>query len=275
MLDSTGDRVVRSGHRQVADGRLRGRVALVTGAGSGIGRACAQRFAEEGASVACVDLSAAAAAETVVMIKAAGGEAMAVTADVGRNSDVIAMIATTLETYARLDVLHNNAGLSLVQRIEDFDEGDWDRLFAVNLKSMFMALRHALPHLTATRGAVVNTASTAATRAREEVAAYSATKAGVIAFTKAAARELAPIGIRVNCVCPVATDTPSQREWLNRWAGVLGVEEAEAERRLVASIPLGRRCEPRDIADAVLYLVSDEAKMVTGTALAVDGGFLA
>jgi 3-oxoacyl-[acyl-carrier protein] reductase len=254
--------------------RLPGKAAIVTGAGSGIGRECAATFAREGANVACVDLSEEAAASTVRSIEEAGGKAFAIRADVGLEPDVAAMIATAVEKLGRLDVLHNNAGLSLVQRLEDFNAADWDRVFAVNLKSAFMGTKYAIPHLKKTRGAIVSTASTAATRAREEVAAYSATKAGIIAFTKVAARELAQYGIRVNCVCPVATDTPSQRHWLEKWANIQGVDVDEANARLAASIPLGHTATTRDIADAVLFLVSDEARMITGTALAVDGGFL-
>jgi 3-oxoacyl-[acyl-carrier protein] reductase len=254
--------------------RLLGKVALVTGAGSGIGRECAATFAREGAYVACVDISLAGATSTVRFIEEAGGKAFAIRADVGVETEVAAMMATTVDRLGRLDVLHNNAGVSLVQRLEDFCEADWDRVFAVNLKSAFMGVKYAIPYLKETRGAIVNTASTAATRPREEVAAYSATKAGIIALTKVAARELAPDGIRVNCVCPVATDTPSQRHWLGKWAAMQGVDVTEANARLAASIPLGHTASTRDIADAVLFLVSDEARMITGTALAVDGGFL-
>jgi 3-oxoacyl-[acyl-carrier protein] reductase len=231
-------------------------------------------FAREGAHVACVDISEAAAVATASAIEGGGGKAFAICADVGAETDVAAMIAATVGRIGRLDVLHNNAGVSLVQRLEDFREADWDRVFAVNLKSAFMGIKYAIPHLIETRGVIVNTASTAATRPREEVAAYSATKAGIIALTKVAARELAPHGIRVNCVCPVATDTPSQRHWLERWASIQGVNVDEANARLAASIPLGRTASTQDIADAVLFLVSDEARMITGTALAVDGGFL-
>jgi len=255
--------------------RLSEKSALVTGAGSGIGRECALTLGREGASVACVDISEEAAVSTANSIEEAGGKAIAIRADVGREIDVAEMIASTVDRLGRLDVLHNNAGLSLVQRLEDFNGTDWDRVFAVNLKSAFMGIKHAIPHLKQTRGAIVNTASTAAIRPREEVAAYSATKAGIIALTKVAARELAPLGIRVNCVCPVATETPSQRHWLEKWAAIQGVDVSEANARLAASIPLGHTASPRDVADAVLFLVSDEARMITGTALAVDGGFLA
>ncbi|WP_318568623.1 SDR family oxidoreductase [Salinigranum marinum] len=242
-----------------------GTVTVVTGAGSGMGRATAELFAEQGAQVAVVDLDEAAAEETVERIEAAGGDALALEADVSSAADVRAMVDRTVDAFGRLDVLHNNAGIPQESTpVEDVAEQTWDRIQAVNLKSAFLGAKHAVPVMREQgSGVILNTASTAGIRPRTGLSAYCASKGGLITLTKQLAHELADDGIRVNAVCPVATDT----DMLPQFAGEnLTLDD------IAATIPLGRLADPVDVAHAAVFLASDEASMITGTALEVDGG---
>jgi len=244
---------------------LEGAAAAITGAGSGMGRATAELFAERGARVVVVDVDAGAAAETVDRIDAAGGEAVHVAADVSDAEDVRGFLERTVEAYGGIDVLHNNAGVP--QRstpVEEVTEETWDRIQDVNLKSAFLGAKYAVPHMREQGGGVIlNTASTAGIRPRTGLSAYCASKGGMITLTKQLAYELADADIRVNAICPVATDTDMLPEFTSEGLSV----EAMAE-----TIPIGRLARPEDIAHAAAYLASDEAGMVTGTALEVDGG---
>jgi 3-oxoacyl-[acyl-carrier protein] reductase len=239
------------------------KVVVVTGAGSGMGREVARRFGAHGAAIACVDLQHDAATMTAAELRDDSGKAIAIEADVSNATDIESMIDQTIEAFGRLDVMHNNAGIPQAGTpVEDVTEATWDRILDVNLKSAFLGAKHAVPHLRETEGVILNTASTAAIRPRTGLSAYVASKGGMVAMTKQLAYELAPT-IRVNAICPVATDTPM----LDEFAG----DELSVE-GMAATIPMGRLATPRDVAEAAVFLASDEAAMITGTALEVDGG---
>jgi 3-oxoacyl-[acyl-carrier protein] reductase len=242
--------------------RLRGKTAIVTGAGSGFGAGIARRFAAEGARVMVGDVNAATA-EAVAM--AIGGIARRV--DVSKDASVGAMAAAALDAWGRVDVLVNNAGVTHVpQPMEEVTEAEFDRVLAVNAKSVFLTARHLVPAMKAAgRGAIVNVASTAALSPRPRLNWYNASKGWMVTATKAMAVELAPSGVRVNALCPVAGETPLL-------ASFMGGDTPQNRARFLATIPLGRFSTPDDIAAAALFLASDEAGMVTGVALEVDGG---
>lgn len=246
---------------------LEGNAAVVTGAGSGMGEATAELFAERGAEVVVVDVDEAAATGTVDAIAAsdAPGEATAVVADVTDGDAVENFVETCVETYGSIDVLHNNAGIAMESTpVADVTESTWDAVVDVNLKSAFLGAKHAVPHMREQgSGVILNTASTAGIRPRTGLSAYAASKGGMITLTKQLAHELAEDGIRVNAICPVATDTGMLPEFSGDDLSVEG---------MLDTIPLGRLAEPLDIAQAAAFLASDEAEMITGTALEVDGG---
>jgi 3-oxoacyl-[acyl-carrier protein] reductase len=241
------------------------KTAAITGAGSGMGRATARLFAERGADVAVIDIDGEAAEETVSLIGEDGGSAIALTADSSEAADVEAFVERTVSAFGGIDVLHNNAGIPQESTpVEDVTEATWDRIQAVNLKSTFLGAKYAVPQMRADGGGVIlNTASTAGIRPRTGLSAYCASKGGMITLTKQLAHELAEDEIRVNAICPVATDTDMLPEFA---AGDLSVESMRE------TIPLGRLAEATDIAHAAAFLASDEASMITGTALEVDGG---
>ena len=248
--------------------RLPNKVALVTGAGSGIGRATAELFAREGAQVALVDLRQEAGQVTLDTIKSAGGEAIFVRADVSIGDDVKRAIDTCVQTFGRIDILYNNAGIAMQRTpIEEIDDALFDRIIAVNVRSVHLGVKHAVPHMKRQGGGVIlNTGSTAGIRPRVGASSYAASKGAVIAITKALALELAPFKIRVVSINPVAVDTPM----LHGIAG--GQVEGHTLDAYLSTIPMGRLNRAEDIANAALYLASDEAFMVTGTAFEVDGG---
>ncbi|HEY0582536.1 MAG TPA: SDR family oxidoreductase [Chloroflexota bacterium] len=252
-------------------GRLDGLVAVITGAGSGIGRASAVAFAAEGASVLAADLNADSAAETARQVAAGGATADSVAVDVTRADQVESMLQAAVDRFGHLDVLFNNAGLP--QSFTPFESSTdelFDRIMDVNVRGVFYGCRAAIPHLKANGGGVIlNTASTAGIRPRPGLAVYNASKAAVITLTKTLAVELAPHRIRVVSICPVATDTPM----LSSFIGVeQGADEAEGRKRFIGTIPWGRLNRPEDIARAAVFLASSDAEMVTGTAFEVDGG---
>jgi NAD(P)-dependent dehydrogenase (short-subunit alcohol dehydrogenase family) len=242
-------------------GQFEDKVALVTGAASGIGRASAHAFAREGASVVVADVDVAGGAETVAHIEAHGGRAMFVETDVSRSTDVEALIERTLDTYGRLDLAHNNAGILGPRAITaECTEEDFDRVIAINLKGIFLCMRNELPQMVEQgAGAIVNTCSTSGVIASYALPAYTASKHGVAGLTKTAAVEYIRSGIRINAVCPGFIDTPLTQ--------ALG-GKADGPKIVV---PIGRLGTPEEVAEAVIWLCSDAASYVTGHLLMVDG----
>ncbi len=251
--------------------RLRGKVAVVTGAGGGIGRASAILFAKEGAKVTVVDIKCDLGEETVGLIQDAGGKAYHACADVTRESEVKGMLDETVARWGRLDILFNNAGIVMVKFLEEMSEAEWDRLMNVNVKSVYLAVKHAVEHMRRQGGGVIlNTASIGSFVGQFKTPAYIASKGAVMLLTKSLALDYAADNIRVNCVCPGVVDTPMVRKHLEA-SGDPAARARERARR----IPIGRFLTPEEIAQAALYLVSDEAAGVTGVAHVVDGGLLA
>lgn len=248
-------------------GRLQDRVAIITGGVSGIGKATAELFAREGARVVVGDLNDERGAETVDVIRRAGGEGLYVHADVSVAADARDAVARTLDRFGRVDVLVNNAGLSIGDSVLDTDEAAWDRNFAVVLKGAYHFTRATLPAMRERRrGSIVNIASVNGLLGLGEDA-YSAAKAGLINFTQNLAVRYGAEGIRANVICPGTVRTPIWRETLAKRPDVF--------ERLAAWYPLGRVGEPEDIARAALFLASDDAAWITGAVLPVDGGLTA
>ena len=249
--------------------KLINRVAIITGAGSGIGAETAALFAAEGARVVCADVNEATAKRTAESIEKSGGQALAVRVDVTSAADNQALVERAVATWGRVDVFYANAGIPQSPvKVEDLDEAAFDRIMAVNVKGVFLGIKHVVPVMKrASSGVILITASTAAIRPRQGLQAYVASKGAVIAMTKGLAMELAPHRIRVVAIAPVATDTPM----LPAFMGKTQVDDA-GRQAFVNTIPLGRLNTPQDIARAALFLCSDDAAMVTGTILEVDGG---
>jgi 3-oxoacyl-[acyl-carrier protein] reductase len=244
--------------------RLQGKVAIVTGGGSGFGEAIAHTFAREGAKVVVADVIEASAARVAGDI---GDAASPFVADVTRDADTGAMIAHAVARFGRLDVLVNNAGTTHVNMpLTEVSEADFDRVYAVNVKALFWAARHVVPVFRKAGGGVIlNTASTAGLRPRPGLVWYNGSKGAAVLLTKSMAVELAPDNIRVNALCPVAGETPLL-------ASFMGGDTPELRAKFKASVPLGRLSTPQDVANAALFLASDEAAFLTGVCLEVDGG---
>ena len=248
-----------------------GKVALITGGGGGIGRATALGFAARGARVMLVDHDEAAGAASLGVVRQQGGEALFTRADVSRADEVKHYVQATLDAWGRIDCFFNNAGIEgKIAATQDYDDDVFDRVIAVNLRGVFLGMKHVLPvMLRQGSGAIVNTASTAALFGSPGMAAYAASKHGVLGLTKVASSDVAAQGVRVNAICPGPVETRMMRSLeAQRNPGDPGAVHA-ANR---ASAPSGRYCEPEEIAGAVLYLCSDLAGNVTGTQIVVDGG---
>ncbi len=250
-------------------GHVDGKIALVTGAGSGIGRATALVFAREGAKVVVADVVVDGGEETVRLIKAAGGEAVFVKADMAKAAEVEAMVQKAVATYGRLDCAHNNAGIEgATGRTADYREEDWNRVISINLTGVWLCMKYEISQmLKQGGGAIVNTASDAGLLGVPQMPAYVASKHGVVGLTKTAALEYAKSGIRVNAVCPGVIKTPMVERITSQRAG-------RAE-RMAAAEPVGRMGKPEEIAEAVVWLCSEAASFVTGLPMPVDGGIAA
>ena len=249
--------------------RLDGRVAVVTGAGSGIGAASALAMAKEGARVVVVDVNEASAKAVVEQIEKAGGQALAVRADVTRAADNQTIVEKTVAAWGRLDVFFANAGVpQSPQNVEDVDEAIFDRIMAVNVKGVWLGAKYAMPIMKKQRrGVFLITASTAAIRPRPSMQAYAASKGAVVTLTKSLALEGAGHGVRVVSIAPVAPDTPMLPAFMGRHT-----VDDENRARFVATVPLGRLNQPEDLARTAVFLASDDAAMITGTCVEVDGG---
>jgi len=243
-----------------------GKVAFVTGAGSGIGRATALAFARHGASVVVADVAETDNQETARQIQELGGRALAVKCDVSRSEDVKAALDRTMETFGRLDCAFNNAGVEQKHTsTAELDEAEWDRIININLRGVFICLKYEIAlMLQQGSGAIVNTASGAGVKGFQDQAAYVAAKHGVVGLTKAAALDYAQANIRINAVCPGIIDT----SMMARFTG--GTDEGRE--KVIAQEPVGRMGRPEEIANAVLWLCSDAAPFTIGHALVVDGG---
>jgi 3-oxoacyl-[acyl-carrier protein] reductase len=250
--------------------RLAGKVAVVTGGGSGFGEGIARRFAEEGAKLVVNDIDDAGGARVAAAIDSSHGQGSAiyVRADVSDAAAMGALIRRAVERFDHIDIMVNNAGTTHVNgSMLDVSEEEFDRVFAVNVKSIYLAARHVVPVMRrrGKGGVILNTASTAGIRARGGLTWYCGSKGAAITLSKAMAQELARDRIRVNALCPVAGETPLLPRFM-------GGDTPELRAKFLATIPLGRFATPRDVADAALYLASDEGAFITGVALEVDGG---
>jgi NAD(P)-dependent dehydrogenase (short-subunit alcohol dehydrogenase family) len=253
-------------------GRLEGRVGIVTGTASGIGRAGATLFAAEGAALVTLDLDAEQGEETVAAIRRAGGRAIFRQGDVSVAEDVQAAVGAALQVFGKLDLLWSNASTAIVRTVVEMTEDEWDRLVSVNLKGTFLLAKYGIPELLkAGDGTFVVTGSISSFVGAPRWAAYCATKGGVLMLCRALALEYADRGIRCNCVCPGSTDTPLVRLDV----GSRGIPYDEAVRQDKASHPLNRWAQPEEIAKAALFLSCDDSSFMTGAALVVDGGFTA
>ncbi|MGD8505138.1 MAG: glucose 1-dehydrogenase [Candidatus Bathyarchaeota archaeon] len=252
--------------------KLNEKVALITGGTRGIGYATALLFLEEGAKVAVSGRSEKQGREAILKLRSEGFKHMIfIQGDVSKSADAERMIQTSVKQFGRLDVLINNAGILSTGTVEDTAEADWDRVIDVNLKGVFLCSKYALPHLRRTNGVIVNIASSDGLVAEPNCVAYCASKGGVVLLTKAMALDYAKEGIRVNCVCPGVVMTPMLEQDLVQ-SGIPGDVYLKGE---AESHPMGRIGDPEEIAKAILFLASHDSSFVTGTALSVDGGYVA
>jgi NAD(P)-dependent dehydrogenase (short-subunit alcohol dehydrogenase family) len=250
--------------------RLRDKVAIVTGGGFGMGRAASLLFAAEGAKVGVVDWNETTGKETLSQIKTAGGDGFFVRADVSRLQDIDTAVSKTLELYGRIDILFSNAGVNCFKSTLETEESDWQRLVDINLKgSFFFAKAVARPMIEQGGGVVLFTSSISGVSGEEDQVAYSATKGGILALVTSMAKDLGRYRIRVNCLVPGPVDTQQFRDWMSSKQNPDGAIADAIDSTILKKIGT-----PADVAKAALFLVSDDASWVTGTAMTVDGGYL-
>lgn len=240
--------------------KLKDKVAIITGAASGIGKSVAEKFSEEGATVIIADLPQTAGEEVAKDINNKGGKAYFIPTDVTSKNDIDNLVKGTIDNFKRIDIFHNNAGTAMpITPVEQVSESDYQRIMDINVKGVFYGIKAVVPYMKkAGKGVILCTGSTSASRPRSGLSIYGASKGALVALAKSMALELAPFGIRVNCINPVATDT--------------GMIDEEQRKEFIKSIPLGRLAQPIDVAYAALFLASDEAEMITGIDIEVDGG---
>lgn len=248
--------------------RLAGKVALITGSGSGIGRAIALRFTSEGARVAVVDWNAQGGEETVRLVQENGDEAIFIEADVSQEDDVRRMVETTVASFGRVDILCNNAAVQVFGTIPDTSTADWHRVMDINLKGVYLGCKYVIPHMIEHGGgSIVNTSSALGLVGDPDLPAYGATKGGILAMTASMAQAHGAQNVRVNCICPGDVATPLVMEYFEHQP-----DPDDALRRVEAEYALGRIAQPEEIANVALFLASDESSFVTGTYVVVDGG---
>ncbi|MFC1970715.1 SDR family NAD(P)-dependent oxidoreductase [Chloroflexota bacterium] len=249
--------------------RLHNKVAIITGAGSGMGRASAAILAKEGAKIVVADVNDTGGKETVAEVKSNGGEAIFIHVDVSSTPDIENLVKKAKGKFSRIDILMNCAGIPQSPTpTESLDETVWERIFAINARGVFLTVKYIVPVMKEMQsGVIINVASMGGVRPTVKGTAYTASKAAVINMTKAFALEFAPYNIRVNCINPVGTDTPMWAQFHTD-----AVDLNEVKKRTVSNIPLGRLLTPEDIGYSALFLASDEAQMITGICLDVNGG---
>lgn len=251
--------------------RLAGKVAIITGAGGGIGTVTATRFVEEGAAVVCVDIAGDSAQATADMITAAGGRAVAMKADVATEEGNQSMVDTAVSAFGGLDVLHANAAYQFMGSLEDTPPGEWDQLHATNLRGVYLGIREALPKLRARGGgSVIITASLLGIVGDTDMAAYGAMKGGLRAMCRALATAHGPENIRVNTICPGDVDTEMNKQFF-----AFHPDPEAARQKITERYPLRRFATPADVANVAVFLASDEASYLNGIDIVVDGGLLA
>jgi 3-oxoacyl-[acyl-carrier protein] reductase len=254
-------------------GRLKGKVAIITGANSGIGRATARLFAREGAKVVCCDIQETISPRIDQLIQQEGGDAVFANIDVTRQEDCDRMVKAALDSFGDVDILYNNAGAGIRKKLHEHTDEEWNFVLDTNLNAMFRGARAVLPHfIKKSSGNIVTTASTFGLLASAEYPGYCATKAAIVNLTREMALDYGPLGIRVNCVCPGAIETPRFRGFPPR--PTMGEGMTDEQRRTLGNSnkALLRMGRPEEIAYGVLFLVSDEASFITGHALVIDGG---
>ena len=256
--------------------RLSGKVAVITGGSSGIGRATAYLFAREGAKVVIAARSQEKGEEAAKRIRGDGGEAIYIKADVSIYSDVKNLIDSTAQKYGKIDVLFNNAGIAVINSLVDTTEKEWDDTIDINLKSVFLCSKCVVPHMIKNgKGSIVNTSSIYGLTGGPYYSAYTASKGGVTLLTKAMALELAQYNIRVNCICPANIMTDMVRNEIQIWARREGKSVKEVEAHMADMQAIKRVPGPEEVAPAVLFLASDDSSFITGAALTIDGGYTA
>jgi len=261
--------------------KLKDKIAIVTGAASGIGKATAINFAREGSAVMCADVNADGAEATARQIGDTGGQAASIRTNVAKEDDIREMVAQTVARWGRLDVLYNNAGIGYGMPVTQLPVDEWDRLMGINLRGVYLGCKHAIPEMlknpstplrTGGGGSIVSTASDAGLRGSAFLSAYCASKGGVVLLTKALAVEWGGQGIRVNCVCPGVIQTPILDPFIAQMQALTGETAEHQWERMGSMHPVGRVGQPEEVAKAVTFLASDDASFITGIAMPVDGG---